>query len=418
MNELALNIDETGARGARPTGLLADRTSDRNGGAGEPAWAAVGSMALGVFALVTAEFLPASLLTPIAADFKISEGAAGQTVTATAAFALLSSLLVTAVIRNLDRRIVMLGFTILLLISNLIAAFALNLPMLLIGRVLLGVALGGFWTMSAALTMRLVPEASVPRALSIIFSGVSAATIFAAPLGIYFGHLFGWRAVFLMAAGLAAITLIAQAATLPRMPASRSARLGTLVEVLRRPGVAVGMICAMLVFSGHFAFFTYLRPFLEFTTGAGIATISSVLLGFGVASLFGTLLAGFMLERSLRATLAAMPLVMAIFAVSLVTSNSTPSIDLALITLWGLAFGAVPVAWSTWLTRTIPDEAESAGGLLVAAVQVAIMIGAAGGGAIYDFKGATAVFGASSLVLFAAAVMVLFVVPTRADEAS
>jgi predicted MFS family arabinose efflux permease len=375
-------------------------------------------MALGVFALVTAEFLPASLLTPIAADFKISEGAAGQTVTATAAFALLSSLLVTAVIRNLDRRIVMLGFTILLLISNLVAAFALNLPMLLIGRVLLGVALGGFWTMSAALTMRLVPEASVPRALSIIFSGVSAATIFAAPLGIYFGHLFGWRAVFLMAAGLAAITLIAQAATLPRMPASGSARLGTLVEVLRRPGVAVGMICAMLVFSGHFAFFTYLRPFLEFTTGAGIATISSVLLGFGVASLFGTLLAGFMLERSLRATLAAMPLVMAIFAVSLATSNSTLSIDLALITLWGLAFGAVPVAWSTWLTRTIPDEAESAGGLLVAAVQVAIMIGAAGGGAIYDFKGATAVFGASSLVLFAAAVMVLFVVPTRADEAS
>jgi len=418
MNQPLLSIDETAAERARPADLLADRVHERNAGSGEPAWFAVGSLTLGVFSLVTAEFLPASLLTPIAADFKISEGAAGQTVTATAAFALLSSLLVTAVIRNLDRRILMLGFTILLLISNLIAAFALNLPMLLVGRVLLGAALGGFWTMSAALTMRLVPEASVPRALSIIFSGVSAATIFAAPLGIYLGHLFGWRAVFLMAAGLAAITLIAQAATLPRMPSLGSARLGTLVEVLKRPGVAVGMICAMLVFAGHFAFFTYLRPFLEFTTGAGIATISSVLLGFGVASLFGTLLAGFMLERSLRGTLAAMPLVMAVFAASLATSNGALSMDLALITLWGLAFGAVPVAWSTWLTRTIPDEAESAGGLLVAAVQVAIMIGAAGGGAIYDFKGATAVFGASSLVLFAAALMVLFVVPTGADEAA
>jgi predicted MFS family arabinose efflux permease len=253
--------------------------------------------------------------------------------------------------------------------------------------------------------------------LSILFSGVSAATIFAAPLGIYFGDLFGWRAVFLMAAGLSAITLIAQAVTLPRMPALGSAGLGTLVELLRRRGVAVGMICAMLAFGGHFAFFTYLRPFLEFTTGAGITMISSVLLGFGVANLFGTVLAGFMLERSLRATLAFVPLVMAVIAASLATSNSTLSMDVALITLWGLAFGAVPVAWSTWLTRIIPDEAESAGGLLVAAVQVAIMIGAAGGGAIYDFKGATAVFGASSLVLFAAALMVLFVVPTRADEA-
>jgi predicted MFS family arabinose efflux permease len=418
MDESLLCIDEPTARAARPTDLLADRTNDRKAGSREPAWAAVGSMALGVFSLVTAEFLPASLLTPIAADFRISEGAAGQTVTATAAFALLSSLLVTAVIRNLDRRILMLGFTILLLISNLIAAFALNLLMLLIGRVLLGAALGGFWTMSAALAMRLVPEASVPRALSIIFSGVSAATIFAAPLGIYLGHLFGWRAVFLMAAGLSAITLIAQAATLPRMPALGSARLGTLVEVLRRPGVAVGMVCAMLVFIGHFAFFTYLRPFLEFTTGAGIAMISSVLLGFGVANLLGTLLAGFMLERSLRTTLASMPLVMAVFCACLATFNSSLWVDLALITLWGMAFGAVPVAWSTWLTRTIPDEAESAGGLLVAAVQVAIMIGAAGGGAIYDFKGAIGVFGASTLVLFAAALMALFVVPTRADEAS
>ena len=418
MNELVRNIDETAARGARPTDLLADRTSDRHAGSGEPAWAAVGSMALGVFALVTAEFLPASLLTPIAADFKISEGAAGQTVTATAALALLSSLLVTAVIRNLDRRIVMLGFTILLLISNLIAAFALNFPMLLVGRVLLGAALGGFWTMSAALTMRLVPEASIPRALSIIFSGVSAATIFAAPVGIYLGHLFGWRAVFLMAAGLSAITLIAQAATLPRMPAAGSARLGTLVEVLKRPGVAVGMMCAMFLFIGHFAFFTYLRPFLEFTTGAGVAMISSALLGFGVANLIGTMLSGFMLERSLRGSLASMPLVLAVLAACLAMFNTPLSVDLVIIALWGMAFGAVPVAWSTWLTRTVPDEAESAGGLLVAAIQLAIAIGAAGGGAIYDFKGATGVFGASSLVLLVAAVMALFAVPTRADEAA
>jgi predicted MFS family arabinose efflux permease len=84
----------------------------------------------------------------------------------------------------------------------------------------------------------------------------------------------------------------------------------------------------------------------------------------------------------------------------------------------GHGVGAVPVAWSTWLTRTIPDEAESAGGLLVGAVQIAIMIGAAGGGAIYDFRGATAVFAASSAILFVAALMALFVVPTRADEAA
>jgi predicted MFS family arabinose efflux permease len=418
MNQPLLRIDEAAARGAPLADFIALQTNHRNAGSGEPAWAAVGALALGVFSLVTAEFLPASLLTPIAADFRISEGSAGQTVSATAICALLSSLFVTAVIRNLDRRTLMLGFTILLLISNLIAAFAFNFPMLLVGRVLLGAALGGFWTMSAALTMRLVPEASVPRALSIIFSGVSAATIFAAPLGITMGHLFGWRAVFLMAAGLSAITLMAQAMTLPSMPSLGSARLGTLGEVLRRHGVAVGITCAMLVFIGHFAFFTYLRPFLEFTMGAGVAMISGALLGFGLANLFGTLLAGFLLERSLRGTLAFMPLVMAIICAGLATFHSTLPADFAVVALWGMAFGAVPVAWSTWLTRTVPDEAESAGGLLVAAIQLAITIGAAGGGAIYDFKGATAVFGASSVVLVIAAIMALFVVPTRADETS
>ena len=299
--------------------------------------------------------------------------------------------------------------------SNLIAAFAFNLPMLLFGRVLLGAALGGFWSMSAALTMRLVPEASVPRALSIIFSGVSAATIFAAPVGIYMGHLFGWRAVFLMAAGLSVITLIAQAATLPRMPSLGSARLGTLVEVLRRHGVAVGITCSMLVFIGHFAFFTYLRPFLEFTTGAGVAMISGALLGFGLANLFGTLLAGFLLERSLRVTLAFMPLVMAILCAGLATFHSTLSAGFRGHRTLGngvrrRARRLVDVAHPHHSRRS-----GKRGGLLVAAIQLAITIGAAGGGVIYDFRGATAVFGASSVVLFVAAVMAFFLVPTRAD---
>ncbi|MCL7653700.1 MFS transporter, partial [Klebsiella pneumoniae] len=52
-----------------------------------------------------------------------------------------------------------------------------------------------------------------------------------------------------------------------------------------------------------------------------------------------------------------------------------------LVALCGVAFGLVPVAWSTWLATTVPDEAESAGGLLVASIQLAISAGAAGGGA-------------------------------------
>jgi predicted MFS family arabinose efflux permease len=376
------------------------------------AWGAVVSMTLGVFGLVTAEFLPASLLTPMAADLGITEGVAGQAVTATAAVAMVTSLLISAVTRRIDRRWVLLAFSVLLIISNMMVGFAPGLPMLLIGRVLLGIAIGGFWTMSAAVAMRLVPEPLVPRALSMIFSGVSAATILAAPVGSYLGEIIGWRNVFLVTLVLGVVTLVAQIATLPSMAPSGLTRLRTLVDVLVRPGIALGMLAAMLVFTGHFAFFTYIRPFLETVTGAGIGAVSAILLGFGIANFLGTLLAGPMMERSLRLTLVSMPLLMGILGVSLVALVS-PAADAVMVALWGLAFGAVPVAWSTWLTRTVPDQAESAGGLLVAAVQLAITVGAAVGGMLYDVSGTTGVFSASSLVLLLAGLIIVVGVRSR-----
>ena len=379
-----------------------------------PAWGAVVTMALGVFGLVTAEFLPASLLTPMAADLRISEGLAGQAVTATAAVALATSLLIATATRRIDRRLVLLTLSMLLIASNLLVAFAPGLTAMLAGRVLLGIALGGFWAMSAAVTMRLVPEALVPRALSMIFSGVAAATIVAAPVGSYLGDMIGWRGVFLIAAGLGVATLVAQLVTLPSLPPNGLTRLRTLVEVLVRPGVGFGMVAAMLVFTGHFAFFTYIRPFLETVTGVGIAAVSAILLGFGVANFLGTAGAGFLLERSLRLTLTAMPLVMSALGLGLVLLGSLPVAAAIMVALWGLAFGAVPVAWSTWLTRTVPDQAESAGGLLVAAIQLAITVGAAAGGAIFDLRGATGVFAASGLVLLLAALLIVSAVRLRA----
>ena len=378
-----------------------------------PAWGAVISMTFGVFGLVGAEFLPASLLTPMAADLRISEGMAGQAVTATAAVALATSLLVTVVTRRIDRRLVLLGLSVLLIFSNLLVATASHLAMLLAGRVLLGMALGGFWTLSAATMMRLVPEAVVPKALSVMFLGVSAATVFAAPVGSYVGDIVGWRNVFLGAAALGALALVVQLATLPSLPPRGHSRFGTLVEVLLRPGVGFAMFAILLVFTGHFAFFTYIRPFLETVTGLGIEGFSAVLLGFGIATFFGNYLGAVLLERSMRFTLTIMPVVMGALALSLSAFGGSLAGDAAMVALWGLAFGAVPVAWSTWITRAVPDEAESAGGLFVAAINFAIATGAAAGGALFDANGVTSVFVASGAVLLLAALTIVSAVRTR-----
>ncbi|MES5100183.1 MFS transporter [Agrobacterium sp. BA1120] len=378
-----------------------------------PAWGAVTSMALGVFGLVTAEFLPASLLTPIAAELGITEGAAGQAVTVTAVVGMVASLVITSVAQRIDRRHLMMLFSALLVISNLMVAAAPSLSMLLIGRLLLGVALGGFWAMSTAIVIRLVPPKSIPRALSMVFSGVSAATIVAAPVGTYVGDLAGWRAVFVLTALLGVIAFVMQFLTLPKLAPTGTTSLKTLGVVLTRPGIALGLAAATLVFGGHFAFFTYLRPYLEADIGAGIGMVSALLLGFGLANFVGTLLAGSLISRSLRFSLAALPLLMAVIALLLVTTQPPLPLAAVLVAIWGFLFGAVPVSWSTWLARTIPDEAESAGGLLVASIQFAIAMGAAVGGVIFDMNGATTVFGTSGLVLAIAAIGIILGVKPR-----
>ncbi|WP_186014035.1 MFS transporter [Burkholderia gladioli] len=379
-------------------------------------WSAVYALALGVFGLVTAEFLPASLLTPLAASLGITEGTAGQAVTVTAAVALVTSLLIAVLTRGIDRRRVLLAFSVLLVISNLLVASAGTFLAILLGRVLLGIALGGFWTMSAATAMRLVPAAMVPRALSIIFSGVAVATIAAAPLGSYFGHLIGWRNVFYAAATIGALALAAQFATLPSMAPSGTTRLRTLLDVLRRPTVGIGMFAVTLVFTGHFAFFTYLRPFLEDVAGVGVNALSAILLGYGVANFLFTPVAGRALERGLRPMMIAMPALMVVLGAALALFGKLTALDAVLVALWGAAFGGVPVAWSTWVTRVVPDEAESAGGLIVAAIQLAISLGAAAGGVVFDTNGATGVFVAAAVVLVVGVTTIVAGVPVRGES--
>ncbi|HID2491154.1 TPA: MFS transporter [Enterobacter cloacae] len=377
----------------------------------KPAWRAVYSLGLGVFGLITAEFLPASLLTPMAASLGVTEGMAGQAVTATALVALVTGLLITPATKSIDRRWVLMFFSVLQIVSSLLVAFAPTLHVLLMGRLLLGIAIGGFWAMSTATAMRLVPADKVPKALAVIFSSVSIATVVAAPLGSYLGSLIGWRNVILPSM----LALLWQLWVLPSMKPESSGSLGTLFRVLRRPGMIGGMLATILIFSGHFAFFTYLRPFLETVGQASVESISLILLGFGIANFIGTSVAGHLLARNLRLTLALVPFAMGVLALTMVAFGHLAILDGLVVAMWGFAFGLVPVGWSTWLATTVPDEAESAGGLLVASIQLAISAGAAVGGAVFDLNGASGVFAGSGFLLVTAMVIVLMGVKVKAE---
>ncbi|WP_314401815.1 MFS transporter [Stenotrophomonas rhizophila] len=376
---------------------------------GEPsssAWVAVFSLAMGVFGLLTAEYLPASLLTPMAADLGVSEALAGQAVTVTAVVALFAGLLVPRLTRSIDRRLVLLSFTGLMILSNALVALSSSMGVLLVMRVLLGVALGGFWSMAAAVAMRLVPPQRVPRALSIIFSGIAVGTVVSVPLGSYLGGLLGWRSAFWAATAVGGLTFAFQWFTLPRMAPRKTALPESVVGLLRRPGVAVGMLGCVLAHTGQYALFTYIRPTLESLGQMSADGLALILLGFGVANFVGTLLAGWLMERSLKVTLVIMPALVGAAALGMLLLPVGMGGLTILVALWGLAFGGVPVAWSSWVARAVPDQAESAGGMVVAAVQSSIAAGAALGGLVFGLGGIVAVLTVAAVVMLLASLLI------------
>jgi len=351
-------------------------------------WPAVASLALGVFGLVTAEFLPASLLTAIAADLHISEGAAGQTVTATALVGAVAAPSIPLLTRRFDRRRVMLALSVVLLLSNLMAVQAQSLPVLLASRVLLGIALGGFWSMAGALALRLVPDALFARAMSLILTGVSVATVCAAPIGAWLGELWGWRSAFVAAGAVGLVTLVAQWFTLPALPPRDNPNLRVLADLLARPPVRVALLAVLLLISGHFAGFTYIRPLMENITHLSVANVATVLLGYGIGGFFGNLVGGYIAGHSERHAIALGGAVIAMLAALLLLAAQSALVTGVAVVLWGFAFGAFPVGFQTWIVRAAPDQAEGAGGLLVAAFQIAIATGAIGGGLLVDHVGA------------------------------
>nr|WP_314606752.1 MFS transporter [uncultured Janthinobacterium sp.] len=362
-------------------------------------------MTLCVFTLIASEFMPVSLLTPMAADLHVSEGLAGYGIAISGAFAVLASLSIATLAASMNRKTLLLLLTGLMCASALVVGLATSYAMYMAGRALIGVVVGGFWSMSVAVAMRLVPSHSVPRALAIFNGGNALATVVAAPLGSYLGASIGWRGAFLCLAPVALLALAWQWRSLPSMPAARSTRSSQVLRLLERRQVALGMLAVGAFFMGQFVLFTYVRPFLENVTRVGVPTLSMLLLVIGVAGFIGTALIGVVLQRGLYRTLVAIPLLMAAIALALLAFGAELAPVFVLLGLWGLLATAAPTGWWSWLAQTLPGDAEAGGGLMVAVVQLSIGFGSTVGGILLDGHGFRATFTASAALLVLAALL-------------
>ncbi|MBW7900713.1 MAG: MFS transporter [Rhodocyclaceae bacterium] len=402
--------------GAAPTGAF----STRHEAGTQPAyWSGVFAMSLCVFALIASEFMPVSLLTPMAADLHVTEGMAGQGIAISGAFAVLTSLSISALAGSMNRKTLLLALTALMAVSGAVVALASNYLIYMIGRALIGVVIGGFWSMSAVTAMRLVPAHQVPRALAIFNGGNALATVIAAPLGSYLGSVMGWRGAFFCLVPVAVIALAWLWISLPSMENhDRSPGSGNVFMLFRSRVVALGMAACGAFFMGQFALFTYVRPFLETVTYVGVSTLSLILLVIGVAGFIGTALIGSVLKRGLYATLIAIPILMAVIALTLIPFGARVAAVVALLGLWGLMATSAPVGWWSWIAEAMPDNAEAGGGLMVAVIQLAIALGSTVGGLLFDSTGYRSTFMASAAVLLFAAFLAFLTARSQGRQAA
>lgn len=364
--------------------------------------AAVVTVALGIFTLMTTELLPAGLLSPIGADLAVSDGAVALMVTVPGLVAAVSAPVVTVILGQWDRRTVLTGLIALMTAANAVCAWTDQFWVVLAARVLVGVSIGGFWAIAGGLAPRLVPERHVPRATAIVFGGVSAASVLGVPLGTLLGDLLDWRASFLAVAGLGLVSFVLLLALLPSLPARTALRFADLSALLHRHGgVRAGVLLTFLLVTGQFCAYTFIRPLLTDVAGVDPALTGVLLLGYGAAGLAGNFLAasGRDVRRTLFTITALLTLALAVF----VLLGGAPVAAVAALLLWGLAYGGVSVSLQTWMLRTAPETTEAATSLFVCAFNLSIALGALLGGLVADSLSvaATPWLGAAFFVLTA-----------------
>ncbi|MEU6996882.1 MFS transporter [Nonomuraea sp. NPDC046570] len=366
---------------------------------------AVLPVAAGTFSIVTSEMLPVGLLTPIGSDLRISDGMAGLTMTVPGLVAAVSAPIISVAAGRLDRRTVLCLLMGLLAAANAATALAPNFPILLGARVLVGVAIGGFWAFAIGLAPRLVAEQDVPRGTAIISGGISVASVLGVPAGAVLADVADWRTAFAVVAVLAAAVLVALRLLLPPLPAVGTFRPSGLPQVLRNTSIRTALTVTVLIVSGHFLAYTYVTPVLYEVTGVGPSLMSVLLLVYGVAGVVGNFVGGSMAGRhGPRAVL--LVLATSLASATLLTALIGGYAAIPLLVLWGLAYGGVSVSLQLWVIRSGPGVAEPGSALLSSVFNLSISLGALAGGGAVDAISTISVMWIGGALAVAAALVV------------
>ena len=360
-------------------------------------WWAIASVALGAFATVTTEFLPVGLLPAIAEELDVSISHAGLMMAVPGVLAALAAPTCIALFSKVDRKHLLLGLLAMLLCSNLIVGSSEHFGLTLAGRVLLGFALGGFWTIAGSLGPRLRPGKDGVRATAYILAGVTLGTVGGIPAGTLLGEALGWRSAFAGAAGLTVVVALLIMLCLPPLPGERTAGIAQMVSLAGDSGMRRRFAAAVLICVGHFAAYTFLAPFIHEIAGITGQTLGTLLFAFGLASVAGNLTGGALAARDPATAVLTMTVLMLFALVALLGFGHIAWLLWPVIVVWGFAFGMVPITIQIWCFDASSGRIEGVQALVVCVINLSIGGGAFLGGIVADLAGFSAVMVAGAI---------------------
>jgi len=371
-----------------------------------PRWWAVVAVMIGIFLLVTAEQLPIGLLSQVASSMGVTPGMAGLMVTVPGVVAAFSAPLLPVAVGRLDRRIMLTVLMVVMVAGSVLSALASSFILLLAARVLVGLSIGGFWAVAGSIAPRLVPEAKVPKAMTMIFGGVAAASVLGVPLGTLLGDLSNWRVAFGALGVLSLLTAVALWCWLPPLPPREPVRLRVLAQQFGNRGVRVAVLTTAFVVVGHFAAYTFISPILQEISGISQRHVGSLLLLYGAAGIVGNIAAGMFAGRHPYRAVLAIPSLLLIVVAVFPLLGGQPSSGVMLLMVWGAVFGSVSVSIQTWIIRTAPNT-EAATALMAFTFNMSIGLGAMLGGRIVDGTSLPIAMWAASGLFLLGALLVL-----------
>jgi len=354
-----------------PTASPAERQQPR-----KIPWGGLLVLAAAGFTAVTTELLPSGLLPQISRDLGVDESAVGSLTAVYAAIIVFTALPLSRFLAGRVPRKTLLIVTVLAFaLSNILLALSPELGWAIGARLLGGIAHGMLWSSMAPYVARIVPAHSVGKSMAVVFSGNSIALAVGAPIGTLMGSLMTWRASFLVLAGVGVLLAVLAFWLLPGAHDNASQKAPSLRAAMKLPGVIAVAIAWPLLLLAHFTLFTYVAPFL-LASGLPESATSISLSVVGIASLVGIWIAGMTADSRPRASvIAAVGLLTLAFAL-LPALGGTWVGAFGLMTLWGIAFGAVGIYNQAAILRAGGEHKDAANGLTVVTIQLGIAVGA------------------------------------------